>query len=300
MAWRSLSLVLALHQPAHAQRRHTVQSGQTLGAIAKRYRVSVANLAAANGLKKTSSLRVGQVLRVPPRGRRVRLPRPDSHRHRKAQQDERKSARQGQSPQSEFDPSRRAASRAPRLQCDGQGHEGAQFRSQRAWSRSSVRQARKPCAFGSSTRMARSTPKDARDSRSFYATERPSSSASRTRGSCGSSRRSPTISTAGPSWSSVRIALPSKVLTRRADTRPGEAIDIRVEGVSNEALRDYCLTLRRVGVGYYPREAASSTSTFAIVRSTGSTGAAPASRPSIFRLARPRRKTDGETAAAPL
>ncbi|UCH29958.1 MAG: DUF882 domain-containing protein, partial [Myxococcales bacterium] len=33
----------------------------------------------------------------------------------------------------------------------------------------------------------------------------------------------------------------------------GEAVDVRVEGVPNEALRDYCLTLRRVGVGYYPR-----------------------------------------------
>jgi uncharacterized protein YcbK (DUF882 family) len=33
----------------------------------------------------------------------------------------------------------------------------------------------------------------------------------------------------------------------------GEAIDIRVDGVPNEALRDYCLTLSKVGVGYYPR-----------------------------------------------
>jgi uncharacterized protein YcbK (DUF882 family) len=33
----------------------------------------------------------------------------------------------------------------------------------------------------------------------------------------------------------------------------GEAIDIRVEGVPNEVLRDYCLTLDKVGVGYYPR-----------------------------------------------
>jgi uncharacterized protein YcbK (DUF882 family) len=33
----------------------------------------------------------------------------------------------------------------------------------------------------------------------------------------------------------------------------GEALDIRVEGVPNEILRDYCLTLSKVGVGYYPR-----------------------------------------------
>jgi uncharacterized protein YcbK (DUF882 family) len=33
----------------------------------------------------------------------------------------------------------------------------------------------------------------------------------------------------------------------------GEAVDIRVEGVPNEVLRDYCLTLTKIGVGYYPR-----------------------------------------------
>ena len=32
----------------------------------------------------------------------------------------------------------------------------------------------------------------------------------------------------------------------------GRAIDFRVEGVSNEAIRDYCHTLTGVGVGYYP------------------------------------------------
>ena len=70
-AWRALVvvfLVFLLHAPAHAQRKHTVQQAQTLGVIAKRYRVSVTNLAAANRLKKTSSLRVGQVLRIPPKG----------------------------------------------------------------------------------------------------------------------------------------------------------------------------------------------------------------------------------------
>jgi len=69
--WRPFAvvfLVFLLHAPAHAQRKHTVQQGQTLGAIAKRYRVSATNLAAANRLKKTANLRVGQVLRVPPKG----------------------------------------------------------------------------------------------------------------------------------------------------------------------------------------------------------------------------------------
>jgi uncharacterized protein YcbK (DUF882 family) len=32
----------------------------------------------------------------------------------------------------------------------------------------------------------------------------------------------------------------------------GRAMDFRVEGVPNEVLRDYCRTLKNVGVGYYP------------------------------------------------
>jgi hypothetical protein len=32
----------------------------------------------------------------------------------------------------------------------------------------------------------------------------------------------------------------------------GKAIDFRVAGVPNEVLRDYCRTLKNVGVGYYP------------------------------------------------
>ena len=32
----------------------------------------------------------------------------------------------------------------------------------------------------------------------------------------------------------------------------GKAIDFRVRGVSNEALRDFCRTLRSTGCGYYP------------------------------------------------
>ena len=59
-----------------------VQSGQTLGVDRQALsRLGNANLAAANGLKKTSSLRVGQVLRVPPRGVDLRLPGADAQRH---------------------------------------------------------------------------------------------------------------------------------------------------------------------------------------------------------------------------
>ena len=53
---------------AEAQREHTVRSGQSLARIARRHQVSVASLAAANGLSRNAQLRPGQVLRIPERG----------------------------------------------------------------------------------------------------------------------------------------------------------------------------------------------------------------------------------------
>lgn len=52
---------------AHAQRTHTVRSGQSLSRIARRHRVSVWNLALANDTRPNRTLRPGQVLRVPAR-----------------------------------------------------------------------------------------------------------------------------------------------------------------------------------------------------------------------------------------
>jgi len=53
---------------AHAQRAHEVGPGQTFAAIARRYHVSVWDLAFENRLTPTSNLRAGQTLTIPPRG----------------------------------------------------------------------------------------------------------------------------------------------------------------------------------------------------------------------------------------
>jgi LysM repeat protein len=58
----------ALCAPAEAQSLHTVRSGQTLASIARRHRVSVSDLAAANRMRPSELLRIGQELRVPARG----------------------------------------------------------------------------------------------------------------------------------------------------------------------------------------------------------------------------------------
>ena len=61
-------LVLLAAEGASAQRAHEVKPGQSFSAIAKRYGVDVWDLALENDLQPTSPLRVGQTLRVPPRG----------------------------------------------------------------------------------------------------------------------------------------------------------------------------------------------------------------------------------------
>lgn len=52
-------------QTAQGQREHRVREGQTLGAIARRYNVSIADLARANRIRQTATLQIGQVLVIP-------------------------------------------------------------------------------------------------------------------------------------------------------------------------------------------------------------------------------------------
>lgn len=67
----SLVLVLAslsIPSNASAQREHTVRSGQSLARVARRYGVRVHDLAAANNMRVTTELRLGQTLTIPERG----------------------------------------------------------------------------------------------------------------------------------------------------------------------------------------------------------------------------------------
>jgi uncharacterized protein YcbK (DUF882 family) len=64
-----LSLALGLGpSTALAERHHRVRAGESLARIARRYRVSVQNLRAANDMGRSTNLRPGQVLLVPDRG----------------------------------------------------------------------------------------------------------------------------------------------------------------------------------------------------------------------------------------
>lgn len=63
-----LALACALSSPAYAEREHTVRAGQSLRTIARSYDVDVASLAAANALRPDGPLRAGDILHVPPKG----------------------------------------------------------------------------------------------------------------------------------------------------------------------------------------------------------------------------------------
>ncbi len=66
-----LSLVVCSGQVDAKERYHEVYKGQRLGSIAKRYRVSVDALCAANGLERRSTIQPGQKLLIPAAGESV-------------------------------------------------------------------------------------------------------------------------------------------------------------------------------------------------------------------------------------
>jgi len=71
----TLAIVSLVADAFGAQRIHTVVSGQTLGGLARRYQISVAELREANNLPAQAVLKVGQRLLVPERGEMERLRR---------------------------------------------------------------------------------------------------------------------------------------------------------------------------------------------------------------------------------
>ena len=253
--WRGVAvvfLVLLMHLPAHAQRKHTVQSGQTLGVIAKRYRVSVTNLAAANGLKKTSNLRVGQVLRIPPKG--VVYVYPGQTLTGIAQLNK---------------VSVKALAKANRLSPSSTLRVGQRLELPGYSAGAKATKARNAILSGMVT-LERPASQESLRVRLFGAAGKPDPKA-RTRLARflrdreNDEQKPPSIrlmrvlAYLADHFNGRTIVVVSAYRSDKGGTNEasrhssGEAVDIRVEGVPNESLRDYCLTLRRVGVGYYPR-----------------------------------------------
>lgn len=253
--WRGVAvvfLVLLMHLPASAQRKHTVQSGQTLGVIAKRYRVSVTNLAAANGLKKTSNLRVGQVLRVPPKGVVYVYPGQTLTGIAQLNKVSTKALAKanGLSPTSTL-------RIGQRLELPGYS-AGAKAAKERNAILNGMVTLERPASLETLRvrlfdQSGKPDPK-ARTRLARFLRDRETNEQKRPH-----IRLMRTLAYLADHFNGRTIVVVSAYRSEKNGTSEssrhssGEAIDIRVEGVPNETLRDYCLTLRRVGVGYYPR-----------------------------------------------
>lgn len=250
--WRAAAvvlLVLSFHAPAHAQRKHTVREGQTLGAIAQRYHVSVTNLAAANQLKKTSTLRVGQVLRIPPKG--VVYVYPGQTLIGIAQMNK---------------VSVKALARANRLSPEATLRVGQRLELPGYSEAAKENKARNTMLHGlvilerpatqESLRLrlfdehGKIDPK-ARARLAHFLRDRETNEETRPH-----SRLMRVLASLADHFNGRTLVVVSGFRSATSESSRhgnGRAVDIRVEGIPNETLRDYCLTLSKVGVGYYPR-----------------------------------------------
>lgn len=248
----ALLLVLSLPQVSWAKSRpttHRVYPGHTLGKIAKRYNVSVAALCTANGISRRSPIKPGQTLVVPARsdkdGRKALLLRKQG-----------KFAKQGVPKPGAAN--KRAAPRPKKAERTGK-------RRKTAPTKNSWRKYRKPARRAGYVTLK--------------ATGRRWSGYALVKGNRISSRARRGFRHALYSWrSGAEVKIDSRlirVLTKVSDTfggRPikiasgyrehsyareskhklGRACDFAVEGVPNEAVRDYLRTQGALGVGYYP------------------------------------------------
>ena len=259
MRWIALLLLLfatlAMPSTGAAQREHTVRSGQSLSRIARRYRVRVQDLSAANGLTVRSELREGQVLKIPERGTHY--------------------VRQGQTLSHvalEHGVTVAELARVNRLRRDaplrvGQrlllpGHDAAEEReeAESRWGR--------PRNPGVVT-LVRVLTHDRIRLRLLDRRGRPRRAAKRRLARLFRYRR--TTQSKEPPGRLLRVLTQisdhfgGRPISVYSAFRPeggntqessrhvaGAAVDIRIRGVPNRVLRDYARTLDRVGVGFYP------------------------------------------------
>ena len=253
-----LLLLTSLVSSAHAQQEHRVRPGQSLARIARRYHVSVANLAAANQLRRTSQLRPGQTLRIP-----------ESGVHYVARGETLATiARAEECTVSALRSANRLRSDSLRIgqRLELPGHDTGDVRqqAQRRWGR--------PRSPGVARLYRRSLDRHlrvrlvdrrGRPRRVGRRRVRELMRASRTRHRMGPlppNRLIEILARISDHFGGREITIVSGYRGAGGNTRAtsrhtnGHALDIRVRGVPNTALRDYIRqTFNHVGVGFYPR-----------------------------------------------
>lgn len=254
-----LLLVAAVSLPsgrAWADREHRVRQGQTLSTIARRYHVSVQSLAAANGLRSGSTLRVGQVL-VIPTGETVTV---------------RRGATLG-SIAREHGVSASDLAEANGLRTNARLRPGqelvlpgnARARSEAGGSAGEWGRPRRPGVV----KMIRFGKRDRLETRLVDSRGRARSNARRSlarlmRSDDGTARAPnprllSVLTKVSDHFGGRRIVVisgyrPAGGYTRETSRHTrGDAIDLRIDGVPVTAIRDYCRSLPELGCGYYPR-----------------------------------------------
>ncbi|MBX3189297.1 MAG: DUF882 domain-containing protein [Labilithrix sp.] len=239
----ALAAVVALPCLAQADVQHTVARGHTIEAIANRYRVTPKQIIEANRLKDVKKLRIGEVLTIPtkdmPASAKAKL-EAEKKKSEPAKKEERAGLKPGDKVAKNGKPTgRETTTFAMKPKTPGVVHIKRVATTEEAEVRIGDKRGRvSPTALKSFEKLLRSPsgmahPIDARlvtllgiVSNHF------------------GSRKIEVVS-------GFRPFTPTQY-TAHSNHNHGKAIDFRVVGVPNEAVRDFCRTLKDVGCGYYP------------------------------------------------
>ncbi|WP_394823413.1 DUF882 domain-containing protein [Pendulispora albinea] len=233
LAWSVLatSLCVLSSVPARADVKHVVARGHTLDAIARRYHVPQKAIIDANHLHDPKHLRVGETLVIPG----VQAPQSASQQsHTGAPATTKGAGDKAKAGKPQKPPTYAMAPRTP-----GVIHASRLATSEDFTIRVADRRGRtSPTALKSFERLLRSAGNQS------HAIEPRLVALVGVVSNHFGSRKLEVIS-------GFRPYSPTQH-TAHSNHNAGKAIDFRVLGVPNEVLRDFCRTLKNVGVGYYP------------------------------------------------
>jgi len=253
-AWLAALLMSLTPALAHAHEVvHVVAKGQTLGRIAKRYRVSVDAIRDANGLTAGQRLRPGQSLVIPEKGKEAEASR------RAAQLKDKDGKQLKDRDGKQRDGKKGKADKAERGKKKGKKDE-ADDRADAGWSKASKRRGW--------VRMARGTDRFEGHLIGRRGHLVPAALAGLSKilrfGPTGEKiavdpRLAALVATVSDHFagrpihvvSGYRPYTPAQY-TPHSNHNLGRAMDFSVEGIPNTVVRDFCRTFRNAGVGYYP------------------------------------------------
>lgn len=265
-----VSAALGLESVALAQRTHTVRAGQSVSRIARRYGVTVSDLLSANGLDRDDPIRPGMELVIPEDGvvyvRAGQTLSEIARAHGCSVEELRRLNRLDESSSLRvgdrlvlcgFDDLASASGRR-RSGGGGSGDEDSRWGAPRT--RGVATFYRVSTRVTSRVRLVdRTGHPTKRTIRRFVEVLRPAGMRSGRSIPNPPARFVELVAQISNHFGGRRITVVSGYRTAGGDTlessrhTKSSAIDIRISGVPNTALRDYARTLPRVGVGFYPR-----------------------------------------------